>query len=337
MKKNRMPVLKTEQLKAFYVLYTFGKQTVIKAVNNVDLEVLEDEVFGLAGESGCGKSTLIKALFANINPPLRLFGGRVLYRIKDQEINVTSLRAQEKQKLMWKFISYIPQGSMSILNPVMKIKRTFKDFLESHVGKQARKETLEIAKKHFGELGLSLKVLEYYPHQLSGGMRQRVTVALATLLRPKIILADEPTTALDVVAQRGVIQLLKSLQKRWNSTVVLVTHDMGVHAHIADRIGIMYAGKIVEVATKEQIFKNPLHPYTKFLINSLPRFKDKTIRETIPGNPPLLFNLPSGCPFHPRCPHATELCVRQDPKCIEVEESHKIACWWVDGKNREDS
>jgi len=329
--------LKTEQLKAFYVLYTFGKQTVIKAVNNVDLEVLEDEIFGLAGESGCGKSTLIKALFANINPPLRLFGGRVLYRIKDQEVNVTSLRAQEKQKLMWKFISYIPQGSMSILNPVMKIKRTFKDFLESHVGKQARKETLEIAKKHFEELGLSPKVLEYYPHQLSGGMRQRVTVALATLLRPKIILADEPTTALDVVAQRGVIQLLKSLQKRWNSTVVLVTHDMGVHANIADRIGIMYAGKIVEVATKEQIFKNPLHPYTKFLINSLPRFKDKTIRKTIPGNPPLLFNLPSGCPFHPRCPYATELCAQQDPKCIEVEESHKIACWWVDGKNREDT
>jgi len=335
MKKNRMPVLKTEQLKTFYVLYTFGKQTVIKAVNDVDLEVWEGEIFGLAGESGCGKSTLIKALFANINPPLRLFGGRVLYRIKDQEIYVTSLQAQERQKLMWKFISYIPQGSMSILNPVMKIKRTFKDFLESHVGKRARKEALETAKRHLEELGLPPKVMEYYPHQLSGGMRQRVTIALATLLRPKIILADEPTTALDVVAQRGVVQLLKSIQKRWNSTLVLVTHDMGVQANIADRIGIMYAGKIVEIATTEQIFKNPLHPYTKFLINSLPRFKDKTIRESTPGNPPLLSNLPSGCLFHPRCPQVTELCVQQEPKYIELKGSHKIACWLVAGKDGE--
>ena len=151
-----------------------------------------------------------------------------------------------------------------------------------------------------------------YPHQLSGGMRQRVTIALATLLKPRIIIGDEPTTALDVVVQRGVVQLLKDVQRDLQNTIILVTHDMGVHANIADRIGIMYAGKIVEEAPTEKIFGEPAHPYTQYLINSLPKFGDKSTRESVPGSPPSLANLPSGCPFHPRCPHAMDVCNAAD-------------------------
>lgn len=161
-------------------------------------------------------------------------------------------------------------------------------------------------------------------------MRQRVTIALATLLKPRIIIGDEPTTALDVVVQRGVVQLLRDVQSRLKNTIVLVTHDMGVHANIADRIGIMYAGKIVEEAPTERIFGAPTHPYTRYLINSLPRFGDKTPRASVPGSPPSLANLPSGCPFHPRCPYAMEICKREMPGFAQIVPDHRVACWLVD-------
>ena len=165
-------------------------------------------------------------------------------------------------------------------------------------------------------------------------MRQRVTIALAALLGPRIMIADEPTTALDVVVQRGVIQLLMSIQQKLKNTIILVTHDMGVHANIADRIGIMYAGKIVEEATTNQIFGSPAHPYTRFLIDSLPRFGDKTTRSSVPGNPPSLINLPSGCPFHPRCPHTMDICKEQMPDFVSPDTNHRVACWLVGSGER---
>jgi peptide/nickel transport system ATP-binding protein len=165
-------------------------------------------------------------------------------------------------------------------------------------------------------------------------MRQRVTIALASLLKPRIMIGDEPTTALDVVVQRGVIQMLKAIQENFKNTIILVTHDMGVHANIADRIGIMYAGKIVEEGTTEQIFRQPLHPYTQFLINSLPKFGDKKLRDSVPGSPPSLANLPAGCPFHPRCPHVKEICRQQMPDFSYPDEDHKVACWLMgEGKH----
>jgi peptide/nickel transport system ATP-binding protein len=162
-------------------------------------------------------------------------------------------------------------------------------------------------------------------------MRQRVTIALAGLLKPRIIIGDEPTTALDVVVQRGVVQLLMDIQKKLKNTIILVTHDMGVHANVADRIGIMYAGKMVEEASTEVIFGNPVHPYTRYLINSLPKFGDKTTRESVPGSPPSLANLPSGCPFHPRCPHMMDVCTKQMPGFTKLGTNHKVACWLVGG------
>jgi peptide/nickel transport system ATP-binding protein len=323
------PILRTEALQAHYILDLYGTAKVVKAVNEVDLAIRENEIYGIAGESGCGKSTLLKALVAAVEPPLRVVGGKVFYRISGTEVDVTTLSAEEKRRLRLEYIAYVPQGSMSVFNPVVKIKDTYQDFIESHVGAHMKQEAFDLARNHMVELGLPTKILDAYPHQLSGGMRQRVTIALATLLGPRIIVGDEPTTALDVVVQRGVVQLLKDVQSNLKNSIVLVTHDMGVHVNAADRIGIMYAGKIVEEATTEKIFGEPVHPYTVYLINSLPKFGDKTMRQSVPGSPPSLANLPGGCPFHPRCPHVMAICKEKMPGFTTLDTDHKVACWLV--------
>lgn len=329
-------VLCTESLKAYYILEVRGNQKVVKAVNDIELEVYENEIYGIAGESGCGKSTLLKALAAVIEPPLRLIEGRVVYLVDDAPVDVATLEPEQLRRLRWEFISYVPQGSMSVLNPVKKLKDTYQDFITSHLEGKSRGEAFELAKRHIAELGLPTQLMEAYPHQLSGGMRQRVTIALAALLGPRIIIADEPTTALDVVVQRGVVQLLGDIQKWLGNTIILVTHDMGVHANIADRIGIMYAGRLVEEAPTEVIFHQPLHPYTQYLISSLPKFGDKTPRESVPGSPPSLIDLPNGCAFHPRCPYAMDICRESTPNYVAVQPKHKVACWLMtegaDGK-----
>lgn len=328
MAEKKRTILRTDKLRAFYILEMHGTQKIVKAVNDVDMEIYENEIYGIAGESGCGKTTLLKALFNDIVPPLRLISGKIYYHINwDKEVDVTTLSPEEKRQLRMEYISYIPQGSMSVLNPVLKLKETYKDFIGSHLGDQKPEEILELARKQIQALGLPKNVLDLYPHQLSGGMRQRVTIALASLLKPRIMIGDEPTTALDVVVQRGVIQMLKTIQENFKNTIIMVTHDMGVHANIADRIGIMYAGKIVEEASTEQIFDQPLHPYTQFLINSLPKFGDKNVRHSVPGSPPSLADLPEGCPFHPRCPHVQEICTQQMPGFSYPAENHKVACW----------
>jgi peptide/nickel transport system ATP-binding protein len=334
MAEKKQTILRTDQLKAFYILEMHGTQKIVKAVNDVDLQIYENEIYGIAGESGCGKTTLLKALFNDIVPPLRLIGGKVYYRIGTDEVDVTRMSSEEKRMLRMEYISYIPQGSMSVLNPVLKLKETYEDFIGSHLSDQSQEEIFELARKQIQVLGLPQNILDIYPHQLSGGMRQRVTIALASLLKPRIVIGDEPTTALDVVVQRGVIQMLKTIQENLKNTIILVTHDMGVHANIADRIGIMYAGKIVEEATTEQIFDNPQHPYTQFLINSLPKFGDKNVRSSVPGSPPSLADLPGGCPFHPRCPYVKEICRQQMPDFYHLDENHKVACWLVgEGKH----
>ena len=326
-------ILKAKNLKAFYILDVHGTQKVVQAVNDVNLEIRENEVYGIAGESGCGKTTLLKALYGSFDPPLRLMGGKISYIVDGEEIDVTSLEPKVVRRLRWEYISYVPQGSMSVMNPVKKVKDTYQDFIESHGIGRSKDEALALAQEHIVELGLPRNILDAFPHQLSGGMRQRVTIALAALLKPSIMIGDEPTTALDVVVQRGVVQLLKDIQENFENTIILVTHDMGIHANIADRIGIMYAGKFVEEADTETIFGDPQHPYTKFLIDSLPRFGDKTTRASAPGSPPDLANLPGGCPFHPRCPYVIEQCVEQMPELININDHHMVACWLITGED----
>jgi peptide/nickel transport system ATP-binding protein len=327
-----MSILRTEHLQTFYLLDMSGTKKEVKAVNGVDLDIQANEVYGIAGESGCGKTTLLKSLFASIQPPLRHIGGKIFYHINNADVDVLTLDQEDIRRLRWEYISYVPQGSMSVLNPVIKLKETYRDFLESHVSGKSRHDAFEIAKAHINKLGLPQKVLNAYPHQLSGGMRQRMTIALAAILKPKIIIADEPTTALDVVVQRGVVQLLKEIQKELNNTIILVTHDMGVHANIADRIGIMYAGKIVEEGLTENIFGAPKHPYTQYLINSLPQFGDKSVRKSVPGSPPSLDKLPGGCSFHPRCPYAYGACSEDVPELLTLDNQHKVACWLIKAK-----
>jgi peptide/nickel transport system ATP-binding protein len=318
-------IVEANQLKAYYVTRAYGVERIVKAVDNISMQVQEGEVYGIAGESGCGKSTLLKVLLGAHQPPLTVVDGSVTYRFDGQEVDAATMSENARRDLRWKRVSYIPQGSMHVLNPLRHIRDTFHDFITAHRS-VSKRESFEMTHTYLRDLGLPEKVLRAYPHQLSGGMRQRVTIALATILWPKLIFADEPTTALDVVVQRGVIQLLKDIRQKEGSTLVLITHDMGVHANLADRIAVLYAGKVVEEADTRTILKNPRHPYTQYLIKSLPRLDDRGERVSIPGRPPALDSPPSGCRFHPRCPLVMEKCRTIEPEMITIRPGHRAAC-----------
>jgi len=314
-----------KDLRAYYITSVYGVRRTVKAVDDVSIEIRENEIYGIVGESGCGKSTLLKVLLGAIEPPLTVLGGTVRYAFDHGDVDVLSMSEQELKQIRWREVSYIPQGSMHLLNPVRRVKDTFRDFISPH-SPMPKAEMDDMVRDYLRNLGLPVKVLNAYPHQLSGGMRQRVTIALATILWPRLIFADEPTTALDVVVQRGVIQLLKEIQERVESTLVIATHDMGVHANLADRVGVVYAGKLIEEADTQTIFKAPLHPYTQYLIQSLPKVDDKSERVSIPGRPPALDNPPGGCRFHPRCPYAVDACGDQEPPLVSVSKDHRVAC-----------
>jgi len=318
-------IVEVKDLKAYYISQAFGVERTVKAVDGISLAIKEGEVYGIAGESGCGKSTLLKVLLGAHQPPLTVVAGSVKYRFDGTEIAALSMNKNSLRDLRWKEVSYIPQGSMHVLNPVRRIQDTFHDFITAHES-LSKQESNEMTRTYLRELGLPEKVLTAYPHQLSGGMRQRVTIALATILWPKLIFADEPTTALDVIVQRGVIGLLKEIQQKEGSTIVLITHDLGVHANLADRIAVLYAGKLVEEADTRTILKNPRHPYTQYLIKSLPKLDERAERVSIPGRPPALDNPPSGCRFHTRCPFVMDHCRTLEPELITIHPGHRVAC-----------
>jgi len=239
---------------------------------------------------------------------------------------VTISQDELRRDVRWKEISYVMQGSMSVLNPVRKIINTFEDIVDSHQPITDKKAFLEQTVTHVNKLGLQSDILNAYPHQLSGGMRQRVAIALATVFHPSLIICDEPTTALDVVVQRGVLQMLKDVQGEFGNTMLLVTHDMAVHANVADRLMIMYAGRIAEEAPTKSIFTAPLHPYTQHLISSLPMIGERSGRKSLKGTPPNLANPPAGCRFHPRCPYVMDVCRTDTPELIQVKDRHRVAC-----------
>jgi len=311
-------LLYVQELKAYYKT----PNGLVKAVDNVSFTVRRNEIFGIAGESGCGKSTLAMAILRLLKPPGFINGGKVLFKGK----NLLKLSPKELREIRWKSLSYIPQSSMNALNPVLRIKDQFIDMFKEHGIKKEEKEYEEMIKELLINVGLAPEVMNMYPHELSGGMRQRTIIAMAIALRPELIIADEPTTALDVVIQRGIIQLLSEIRRKYNVAIILITHDMAVHAELADRIGIMYAGKIVEIGSTYEIFKKPLHPYTDALINSIPILGVKKTLKGIKGLPPDLKNPPPGCRFHPRCPMAMEICKLQEPPLISIN-NRKVACF----------
>lgn len=296
----------------------------IDAVDGVTLEIPDGCIVGIAGESGCGKSTLMKTIYGDINSPMSLSSGSIDYGfagMDGQPVTSENVRAE-----WFRTLSYVPQSSMNSLNPVIRIREQFIDFPGSDPDKR---RVLEQARDYIGKLGLPPEAMDSYPHQLSGGMRQRMMIALATFFQPNLIIADEPTTALDVVVQKDILMLLMDLQEQMKNTILIVSHDMGVHYQVTQRMLIMYAAKAVEYGDSESVFRAPLHPYTRMLISSLPTIGDDRARDGIPGSPPSLWGTLSGCRFADRCPLATDKCRREEPPLVEHKPDHFAACHYA--------
>lgn len=317
-------VLRTDGLRAYYQMKYFGIEREVRAVDGISMHVRRNEIYGLAGESSCGKTTFIKTIAGAIRPPLNVVDGTVNFSFLQG--NLYDLRQEQRDAVRWRHLAYIMQGSMNVLNPVRRVKRTFEDFAFRHMGLDA-KRFVEAVTAHLERLRLDPEILEAYPHELSGGMRQRVCIALATVCKPEFVIADEPTTALDVVVQKDVLALIRETQREFGMSMIFVTHDLTVHANVADRLGIMYAGRLVEEGPTAEVFADPMHPYTAHLIASLPRLGDARPREALPGAPPNLADPPPGCRFHPRCPLAMDRCRRENPLLTTLASGHRVACF----------
>ena len=302
----------------------------VHVLENLSFEIYENEIFGIAGESGCGKTTLLKTLYDIIDFPMQIDGGRVLLSGKKNG-DLFSYESGRIRAAWWKNISYVPQAAQSVLNPISRLKSQFLDSIpEEDKRSETKEETLERVARYLEELSLSRDLLHAFPFQLSGGMRQRVIIALATFMSPNVVLADEPTTALDVVVQRGILAMLMRLQKELQNTMVVVSHDMGVHYQVTKRMGIMYSGSFAELGGTDDIFDDPIHPYTKMLIGALPRVGDTSQKVGIPGRPPALTDPPPGCRFAPRCPHSNERCRQEVPEFREVRPGRFVACHFAE-------
>jgi len=298
----------------------------VRVIENVSLEIYENEIFGIAGESGCGKTTLLRALYDLVEFPLQVDSGRIILS-GEKDGQQYSYETGDIRKSWWNNITYVPQAAQSVLNPITPLKQHFLDSIpRSDRRKESKEQVLLRVSKYLEELDLAPDLLEAYPFQLSGGMRQRVIIALATFMSPGVVLADEPTTALDVVVQRGILMMLMRLQKQLKNTMVLVSHDMGVHYQITNRMGIMYSGSFVEMGETNRIFNDPIHPYTQMLVGALPRVGDKSARVGIPGRPPPLTNPPPGCRFAPRCPKVIDKCREEVPEMKEISSGRYAAC-----------
>ncbi|MDQ2787483.1 MAG: ABC transporter ATP-binding protein [Chloroflexota bacterium] len=294
----------------------------LKAVDGVSFSLRQGERFGLVGESGSGKSTTALAIMRLIQPPGRIEGGAIHLGERD----LTQLSEEQFRQVRLADIALIPQGAMNSLNPVRRVRDHFFDSIRAH----ERGTTDGAIRERINELlrmvGLREEAAHLYPHELSGGMKQRVCIALGIALQPKVIIADEPTSALDVVVQRHVMQTLGAVQQRLGASVILVGHDMGLLAQFVDRLGVMYAGKLVEIGPVREIFQEPLHPYTQLLIASLPSLTEKGVFRGVPGLAPSLLHPPTGCLFHPRCPRAMDRCAVEIPELQEVRSDHWVAC-----------
>jgi peptide/nickel transport system ATP-binding protein len=313
--------LKIENLKAHY----FTSIGAVKAVDNVSFSLKKGESIGIAGESACGKSTLGLSIMRMLQPPGKIVSGKIILHGTD----ILDMSEHEfNKKVRWKRVAMVFQGAMNALDPVYSVKDQLKEVLKYHGFPES--EMHERIVEAVKQVGLDPSVIDRHPHELSGGMKQRIVIAMALILRPEFVIADEPTTALDVLVQAQIINLLKKLKKE-GMTIMLITHDLAIISEIAEKIGIMYAGEIVEFGSAEQIYNEPKHPYTQALIAAIPRLRGEKEISYVRGTPPNLMNPPTGCRFYDRCPHAMDIC-RQDPQSIMIKDGF-VRCWlYADGK-----
>jgi oligopeptide transport system ATP-binding protein len=320
---TRRPLLAVNNLRTQF----FTHDGVVNAVNGVSFTLNEGEALGLVGESGCGKSVSALSMMRLIpNPPGRIVAGEVLFEGRD----LLRLKEDEMRAVRGNDIAMIFQDPMTSLNPVLTIGRQIGEALELHKGldrSASRKRTIELLE--LVGIPAARSRVDDYPHQFSGGMRQRVMIAMALSCEPKLLIADEPTTALDVTIQAQILDLITRLRKELGMAIIMITHDLGVVAGIADRINVMYAGYIVETGTVDELFHSPRHPYTLGLLKSIPRLDEPRKDQLVPieGLPPDLVDPPPGCAFQPRCPYAIERCRWENPVLEPVVQNHRIACW----------
>lgn len=311
-------LLEVKNLKAYY--YIKGK--VVKAVDKINFFLKKGETVGLVGESGSGKSTLGLSILKLIPSPGKIVGGKLLFDGKD----LVTLDEKEMRKLRGKRISMVFQDPMTSLNPLMRIGEHLVETIQTHQ-RITRKEAEEKALHLLDEVGISPERFKDYPHQFSGGMRQRAGIALAIVLNPDLLIADECTSALDVIVQFQILELMKRLKSSYNMAMIFISHDISLVSEIADKIALMYAGQIVEFARADVFFEEHLHPYSEALLNAVPNIQlsDQNL-SYIPGIPPDLINPPGGCRFHPRCPYVKNICKKREPPLIEVKTEHMVKC-----------
>jgi peptide/nickel transport system ATP-binding protein len=316
-----MAIIEIEKLKIYYKTL----KGYVKAVENVSFDIEKGETMGLVGESGCGKTTIGMSIMRLLPRNAKIIGGKILFEGKD----LIKKREEEMEKIRWKEISMIFQAAMNALNPVYRIEDQILEAIYAHEN-TSKEEAVERVSKLYTLVGINPKRAKEYPHEYSGGMKQRAVIAMALACNPKFIIADEPTTALDVMVQDQIISEIKEIQKKLQMTMMYISHDISVIAETCRRIGVMYAGNIVEYTDAISLFKNPLHPYTQALMNSFPSVKGEKKKLTpVPGEPPNLLNPPSGCRFHPRCPKAKDLCRKKVPEFVEYQHKHFVACHCV--------
>jgi peptide/nickel transport system ATP-binding protein len=313
-----MKVLEIENL----VMYYKTMKGYVKAVDNVTFDVEKGEAMGLVGESGCGKTTIGMSILRLLPSNAEIQGGKIVFN----GTNLLNLSDKEMRTVRWKGISMIFQAAMNALNPVHRIESQIVEAIKTHENVQ-KEEARERVAQLYSLVGLDPERARDYPHEYSGGMKQRAVIAMALACNPDIIIADEPTTALDVIVQDQIISEIKRLQKELHMTMIYISHDISVIAESCERIAVMYAGILAEYANFIDLFKNPMHPYTQALMNSFPSIQGPKKRLIpVPGEPPNLLNPPTGCRFHPRCPIAMDVCKKQVPDFIEFENRHWAAC-----------
>ncbi len=312
---------KVLEVKNLRIHYETPRGDVI-AVNGINFHVYKGETLGLVGESGCGKSTATAGILRLVQPPGRIVDGEVLLN----GVDLLKLNESELRQKRWRDASLIPQGAMNSLNPVMKVKEQIGDGITTHEPGMSRQAVKERILELLTLVGLPSRVYDLYPHELSGGMKQRVCIAMGIALNPSMIIADEPTSALDVVVQRVVAQTLLDVKKKLGVSMILIGHDMGLQAQLVDRIAVMYAGNIVEIAPVRSLFEEPMHPYTQLLIASIPSIKERKPLKITEGLTHDLRNPPPGCIFQFRCPQVMEHCRKITPPLRELKPEHYVAC-----------